>query len=317
MNYLITGGTGFIGSYLTKQLLADGANTVVCFDYAPNPEVIQQKVSQAQMNQVKIVKGDTSDDNKALIRICEENEIEKIIHLAGLLAAESELNPFMATKINCIGTLNVFETARILSLKKVVWASSISVYGTPAQYDDEFLPNDAPHLPSTIYGMTKSFSEYMGRHYYNKYNLDTLGLRYSTIYGVGRLRGSGVFTTELIEKPALGREARVPHGDDAINWLYIEDAARATILAAESLPTKSRALVIGGDWRPIAEVREYVMKLLPDSRIELLPGHYDLASKYDLSAAEKEIQYKPQWSMERGVKENINQIRKANGLPIV
>lgn len=316
MNYLITGGTGFIGSYVAKDLLASG-NSVICYDYAPNYEAVQKSLTQDQLDRLKIIHGDITADKSQLIRVCEDNGIEKIIHFAGLLAAESEVDPLLATKINCVGILNVFEAARTVGLRRVVWASSVSVYGPPDKYSYEYLPNDAPHYPSTVYGMCKVFSEYMGRHYFNKCNLDNVGLRYNTVYGIGRLRGSGVFTTELIEKPALGKEAKVPYGDDSLNWLYVEDAARATILAAEGPTTKSRAFVIGGDPRPIAEVREYVMKLLPDSQIELLPGHYGIVAKYDISAAEQELNYKPQWNMERGVKENINKLRMMHGLPTV
>ena len=317
MNYLITGGTGFIGSYLTKQLLADGANTVVCFDYAPNPEAIQQKVSQAQMNRVKTVKGDISDDNKALIRICEENGIDKIIHLAGLMAAESEVDPLLSTKINCIGTLNVFETARLLNLKRVVWTSSVNVYGPPEAYNNKPVSDDSPHFPIGIYGMCKEFNEYIGRHYFKKYNLDTIALRFNIVYGIGRLRGSTLFIKELVEKPALGIDSKVPYGDDAINWLYIDDAVQSLVLAATVPTTKRREFLIGGETRPIAEIVEFVKKLFPNVKIELMPGSYNISYNYDLTAAENELGYKSQWPVEKGIRTYINDFRRLNGLPSI
>lgn len=312
MNYLITGGTGFIGSYVAKQLLADG-HSVVCYDYATNQTSIQQALTKDEISQLKILQGDIGDVTQ-LMRVCKDNNIENVIHLAGLLLSESEVNPRLAAQVNCIGTLDVFETARILDLKRVTWASSATVYGPPEVYPYEFLPNDAPHHPTTVYGMCKDFNEYMGRHYFDKYKLDNVGLRFSLVYGVGRLRGGGQFATELIVKPALGHPAKVGYGDDTVDWIYVEDAARSVILAAQGPTTQSRAFNIGGYLSPVTEVKDFITKLLPDAKIELLPGYFGLSWKWDLTAAEKELGYRPQWTVERGIRQTINNVRSMHGL---
>ena len=93
---------------------------------------------------VKIVQGDVTDA-PSLFRTIRENNVEKIIHTASLLGTESNTNPLMALKVNCEGTICVFEAARVLGLEKVVWSSSHAAFGPPEMYPDEYIPNDAPH----------------------------------------------------------------------------------------------------------------------------------------------------------------------------
>lgn len=316
MAYLVTGGTGFIGSYIVRDLIKEGEQVVI-YDLFPEESSHEGLLSGIEKARVKIVQGDITD-LPHLFRIIKENRVDIIIHLASLLGEASNANPPLAIRINCEGTVNIFEAARLLGLKKVVWASSNSVFGTSDQYPEEYIPNDAPHYPRGIYGACKCFNENMAVHYFEQYGVDIAAIRYSLVYGAGQIRGgSGAITRELILNPAIGKPGRVPCGDSYIGWLYVEDAARAAVLASKVVKTKTRAFSIMGDIHSMKEAANYLKKLLPGADIALLAGDIGLSWKFDTVPLGKELSYRTQWSMEQGIKETINLTRHQHGLPLV
>ena len=170
MAYLITGGTGLIGSRIARDIIKEGKQAVV-YELFPEESVLDQLLSEEERTRVKIVQGNVTD-LPHLIRTVQENNVDIIVHMAALLGEPTSANPPLAIKINCEGTINIFETARIFGLKRVVWASSMSVFGTPDKYAEEYIPNDAAHYPWGIYGATKSLNETVAVHYYEKYGVD-------------------------------------------------------------------------------------------------------------------------------------------------
>lgn len=313
MKYFLTGGCGFIGAYTTRCLVNEG-HEVVIYDLNPDTTLLFRLLKDEQRDKIPIIFGDTTDFPE-LIRTLKKHGVQKIIHLAGMLTAGSEANPSLAIRTNIQGTNNIFEAALLLGLNKVVWASSLAVFGTQDDYVEEFLAQDAVHKPRTLYGATKSFCEFLGRYYFVKHNLDNVGLRFSLVYGAGKYstigRGTGAaFASELIEKPVLSNEpCIVPFGDDVIDWLYVKDAARSIYLASLQDRTPERAYTICGDLRPMKEVVLFVKKMLPDARIELQPGKYEVPWKHDLKSAENGIKYRPEYSIEKGVEETIRMLR--------
>ena len=315
MTYLVTGGTGFIGSRIVRDIVREGEQVIV-YDLFPEGSFLWRLLSEEEKTSVKIVRGNVTD-LPYLIHTVKENKVEKIIHLASVLIEVSSDNPPLALKVNCEGAMNVFETARLLGLSKVVWASSITVFGSQEKYGGEPVANDAPQYPDGIYGACKAFNENVAAHYFEKYGVDISAIRYSSVYGFGRYWGSYIVTQELIEKPAVGEPGRVPFSDSTMNWLYVDDAARATLLAAKAARTKTRAFNISGDIRSVREVADYVRKLLPGADITLLPGFRGRASQYDTTRIEEELGFHPRWSMEEGVKQTINTVRQQYSLPPV
>lgn len=320
MNYLVTGGCGFIGSHIIRQLKRQGHNPIA-YDLYPNKTSIEQVLSPEEIKEVKIIQGGV-DDKDVLIRILKENRIDGIIHLAALLGAAGENDRAEAVRVNILGTINIFEAALAAGIKRVVWASSSSVYASEDMYRNLYgekpVPNDALLKPATVYGATKAFCECMGELYYNRFGLEAIGLRYGMVFGIARMRGLAQYVTNLINNPAEGLPGEVDAGDTAPCWLYVEDAARATVIASQCTNPKSRNFFIGGDITPISEVRDYVLTLLPDAQIKLKPGKvFGSAYNLDKSAAEKELGFKCEYSVFEGVRETINLIRKKKNLPPV
>jgi UDP-glucose 4-epimerase len=313
MAYLVTGGTGLIGSRIVRDLLKDGEEVVV-YDLFPEGAFLEQLLTDKERGRVKIVRGDMID-LAHLIHTVKENSVENIIHMAGLLGESTNANPPLALKVNTEGTINIFETARILGLRKVIWASSIAVFGPPGKYTEEYVPNDALYCPLGIYGACKALNETIAVHYFEQYGLDISAIRYSVVYGPGRFGGSSfIVTRELIEKPAVGKPGKVPYGDATFNWLYVDDAARATVLAAKAVRTKARAFNISGDICSVKEVADYIRKLLPEADITLLPGDSPLHWKYETTPIKEELRFRPRWSIKEAIREMINVTRRQHGL---
>ena len=309
--YIITGGTGFIGSYIARDLIREG-DLVILYDSSPNRNERSLKAALSEVEQGKpiIIKGDVLD-LEHLMRTIKEYGADVIIHMAYILARASSISPSLAIKVNCVGTNNIFEAIRLLGLKtKLVWASSCTVFGSPKKHKEEYLPNDAPHYPQDIYGASKSFIEHMAEYYFQQYGIDSIGLRFSPVYGAGMQEGiTASLVRELIENAAIGKPGNVPFGDEVVNWLYVEDAARLLLLAAKVPKTETRVFSVSGDLRSVKDAADYVRKLIPDANLSLQPGYWGLCFKYDTSLLEKEIGFKPRFSMEEGIKEIVNTIR--------
>ena len=318
MNYLVTGGTGLIGSRIVRDLVKEGEQ-VVAYDLFPEGSFLHHLLSEEEKTRVKIVRGDVTDLPN-LIHTAQENNVEKIFHMASLLGEASYANPPLTLKVMAEGTNNVFETARLLEVKKVVWASSVAVFGSQEMYAEEYIPNDAPHYPASwgLYAACKSLNENMSICYRDRFGLDISAIRYTLMYGPGRYGGASyVVSRELIEKPAVGKPGKVPYGDDVPNWLYVDDAARATVLAAKVARTNTMAFNISGDIRSTSEVADYVRKLLPEADITLRPGILGLCWKVDATPIKEELGFSSEWPMERAVKDMINVTRQQHGLPPV
>ncbi len=316
MRVLITGGTGFIGAYVTRSLAAEG-HSVVCYDLLPDGNSLDRVLTAEQRAQVEVLQGD-STDAVAMLRVLSERRIDTVVHLASLLSPASDANPHLALRVNSESLLHVFEAARILGLRRVVWASSVAVFGDASLYERLPLPDDAPHKPGGVYGATKSLNEFMAQHYFKTFGVDNIGLRYTIVYGYARMRGSSAFASELLVKPALGEPGVVAYADAPMDWQYVEDAAQATVLAVKKEgPTRTRVFNTGGVIATGRQVAAIVKELLPDCSLTIEPGKLmgvDMPS-YDISGAAEELGYRPAFDLRAGVIRTMNDVRAAAGLP--
>ena len=314
MNYLVTGGTGFIGAYVVRQL-RDAGHRVTVYDVAPDHEFLRDLLSAEQMAGIEIVTGDITD-LAALLRALKRSNAQRIIHLAALLGSKSNENPLRSLKVNCEGTLNVFEAALDRGVERVVWASSVGVFGAASKRLPGPVSNEAVHTPTDLYGACKSLDERFSKHYRRVYDLDCVGLRYALVYGYGKARtvarGTGAgFMEELIDKPAMGQPSGVPAGEAILDFIHVEDAARATILASSVPSSIPVALNIGGFRASLREAVGMVKTVLPEADIVVEDGSWNgVDHNYDLSAAESAIDYVPAISLEQGLRENIAQIQR-------
>jgi len=319
MTYLVTGGTGLIGTHVTRFLVQDGERVII---YDINPvrnRIIEGLLAKRDRSNIEIVQGDVLD-LPHLIRTVQEYKVNKVIHMAALLTSHCAANPLAALRVNCIGTINILETARILGIERVVWESSQTVFGRAERYAEKQVPDDALHGPDSIYAATKSFNEPIAKHYFSEFGVDSIGLRPGLVYGaeigLESRGGSWSITKELIVNPALGKPGEITIGGSN-DWMYVEDAARAIVLASRAKTTKTRVFNVTGDLRTMAEAVDYVKKLIPDAQLTVKPGPRRSGLRRDPTGAKEEIGYECQWTMERGIEKTIKDVRDGIAKPTV
>ncbi|MBI2321314.1 MAG: NAD(P)-dependent oxidoreductase [Chloroflexi bacterium] len=304
MRVLMTGGTGFIGSYVARLLLARG-DDVVAYDLLPDRNTLQRILAPEEAARVEIAPGDVTD-LPLLLATIKRVRPERLVHLAYLLTDACQANPPLALRVNGQGTINVFEAARTLDVPRVVWASSIAVFGRRSVGPDGVVANDAPHDPATIYGVCKSLNERYARHYSRAYRQDLVGLRFPVVYGPGRMRGGGQFVHELVERPALGLPGRVPYADEPVSWGYVEDIAAAIVAALDAPAPRTRLYTVGGAVATVAEAAERVRAILPDADLTVEPGGtIGLLARFDTAPAAAELGWAPQVGLAEGIRRTI------------
>ncbi len=173
MNFLVTGGAGFIGSHSVEALLADGAQVRVLDNFTSG-----KRANLAAHANLQIVDGDIRDAeavDHAMVGITH------VLHLAAQVSVPASVaDPVGSSQHNLRGFLNVLDAARRAGVKRFVYASSAAVYGAP-----ERLPLDesSPVAPLSPYGLEKSINDQYAALYRQLYQLSSLGLRYFNVYG--------------------------------------------------------------------------------------------------------------------------------------
>jgi nucleoside-diphosphate-sugar epimerase len=311
---LVTGGTGFIGSYTAEDLLEEG-HDVVAYDLSTDPTILE-KLGIA--GDVEIVRGDVTDPTD-VVRTVRETGATRIVHLAALLTTTARANPRAAAQVNVMGTNNVFEAARTLSdqVERVAWASSAAIYAPPANYDDGWVTEDDLVYPDTLYGATKEYNEHQARVYFEDFDVSHVGLRPTVAYGPYRETGGSAFLANIVEKPALGESFSVEYGDQVIDWQHVRDIAqsfrRAAFAPEEDL--SQRVYNVRGQVATIREAVETVQKILPDADLEVSDeGELPWTQKLDMTAIQADLGYEPEYDLESGFRQYIDVLREENGL---
>lgn len=295
--YLITGITGFIGSFVAEQLVNEGER-VVGFDVADEMSTL---TALGIADDVVVDQGDVTDAGDVEDAFA-THDPDYVIHLASLLLDSSASNPSTAFDVNCVGTKTVFETALRHDVERVVYASSMSVYAGAPRYDT---PVDEETLmdPPTFYGACKLFNEYFARTC-DEDSTKLVGLRPSIVYGPYRQSGGSKFLVDMIEKPLAGEDISVQYGDQSIDWVYVRDVARAFSLAATADSLSQSVYNVCGDYRRIADAASLVnvefvgnVSVSPDGDLPLL------THEVDGSAASADFGYRPQYSFREGVRD--------------
>ncbi|WP_255191410.1 NAD-dependent epimerase/dehydratase family protein [Natronobeatus ordinarius] len=311
---LVTGGTGFIGSYVVQDLLEQG-HDAVAYDLSTDTSILEEL---GVAEETEVWRGDVSDPTD-VIRAVKETGSTRIIHLAALLTTTAREQPRLAAKVNILGTNNVFEAARTLDdqVERVAWASSAAVYAPPKNYDAEWVDETELVYPDTLYGANKEYNEHQARVYHEDYGLDHVGLRPTVAYGPYRETGGSAFLANIIEKPALGESYSVEYGDQYVDWQHVEDIAQAFRKAAfvPEADLTQRIYNVRGVLATVREAAETVESIVPDADIEVSDeGELPWTQNLDMTKAQEDLGYDVEYDLESGFRKYINVLREDAGL---
>jgi UDP-glucose 4-epimerase len=317
MNFLVTGGTGFMGSYVVRDLVKIG-HRVVCFQRSGATPILQELIPDKLLKSIKIVQGKITDFG-LFSEAVKENRIEIIIHFAGVMVPDSEENIPLAVQTNIVGLSNVFEAARINKVRRVVWSSSNTVLGKLGTLLGEN-PIDVStgiYCPTNFYGATKALGELMAKQYIEKQDMDIISLRFPRVFGIGKASGGGVAFTELMKNVALGNPVTIKGGDSSWAYIYVEDAASLTIKACEAHNTKTKIFNLheGGNYTGW-DLANILKEINPGLIVTVEPGkaQYNFPT-VDISALKTELDFTPRYTFKEGIKLAANYFRKQNNLP--
>ncbi len=316
MNILITGAAGFIGSTIADKLLINEDNKIFALDNFDDyyPKEIKEKNIQSAIlkSNYKFFEGDITDE-AFLEEIFKNNKIEKVIHLAAKAGVRPSIsNPLGYVKANIEGTIKLLEVMKKYEVKKMVFASSSSVYGN---MDKEPFSEDMDvSKPQSPYAATKLACEQFLYNYSQLYNIKIVALRLFTVYGPRQRPDLAINKfVRLMEK-----DETIPlYGDGSTkrNYTYIDDIVEGFISALNYNKTDFEIINIGGKnvvtLNEMVDELEYAMsKKAKRQYLEMQPGDV-YKTVCSLDKAKRILNYEPKVTFKEGIK-NFVQWYKTN-----
>jgi UDP-glucose 4-epimerase len=304
---LITGGAGLIGSHIADQLITEEPAEILILDnlVRGRRENLQSALPSGL---VSLVEGDIRS-RETLAELMQG--VDLVFHQAAIRITQCAEEPRLALEVLVDGTFNVLEAAVAAGVKKVVAASSASIYGMAEQFPTR--EDHHPYQNRTLYGSAKAFNEGLLRSFNDMYGLDYVALRYFNVYGP-RMDIHGAYTEVLIrwmERIARGQAPLIfGDGQQTMDFVYVEDIARANILAAKSDATDEVFNVATGRETSLNELAFALLQVMgsearpeygPERKVNPVPRR--LA---DTTAAQERIGFTAQVSLEEGLKRLVS-----------
>jgi UDP-glucose 4-epimerase len=263
---LITGGAGAVGSNLADQVVRAGASEIVVLDNLVRGRRANLAWALEHGN-VELIEGDIRDRAQVAALM---HGIDVVFHMAALRITQCAVEPRAALEVMVDGSYNVLEAALEAGVRKVVAASSASAYGLAVDF-----PTTEAHHPyanDTLYGAAKVFLEGLLRSMHSMHGLDYVALRYFNVYGQ-RMDIHGVYTEVLVrwmERIEAGTPPLIlGTGSQTMDFVNIEDVARATLLAAEADVTDEVFNVASGTETSLLELAHMLLKVMDREDLEI------------------------------------------------
>lgn len=305
---LVTGATGLLGGWLTRSLIASGAD-VVCLvrDWVPQCELVRTHM----LDCVKVVRGDITDRD-LLERTLGEYEIEAVFHLAAqTIVSIANRNPISTFDTNIQGTWNLLEASRRSpKVRSIIVASSDKAYG-----DQKQLPycEDAPLHGRHPYDVSKSCTDLIAQSYAITYDLPVAITRCGNFYGGGDLNWNRIVPGTI--RSILRGERPIIRSDGQYvrDYFYVEDAAAAYILLAERLAADPNLKGLGFNFSNEQQITvlalvELILKKMASSLAPIVQNQVsnEIRSQYlNAARARQMLNWRPLFSLDEGLERTI------------
>ena len=305
MNILVTGGAGFIGSHLTEELVKKGHSVTVIDNFSMGSMKNLSRVEK----KIKIIKGDIRDE-KAV------RNATKGMDMVFNQAAASSSPMFLknlreAVSVNVDGFINLLNACRDADVKKLIYASTSSIYGNikPPVHEEVYTP------PLNFYASTKLLNEHFATLFFKEYGLETVGFRYMSIYGpnekskgiYANLASQFLWAMQKGEQPVLFGD-----GSQSREFTYVMDIVQANILAMESKKKVAGEVFNVGTGKTtslnelVAIINRILGKSIKPRYIENNVNNYVSVQLSDISKIKKSLGYSPNYTLEKGIREIIS-----------
>ncbi len=310
---LVTGGAGFIGSYLVSELLDHGWGVRVLDDFSSG----SQSNLSAVADQIEVVRGDVRDEKMV---VATATGADVIFHQAAIVSVPRSIEaPLHTNDVNLGGTLRVLEAARIRRVRRVVFASSSAVYGNTGA--PPLRESDAAE-PISPYGIQKLAAEYYLRVYAEFHGVETVALRYFNVYGERQdPRSDYAAVIPLFLSAAQAGESLRVHGDgeQTRDFIHVKDIAGANRLAADAPGVSGgRFNVASGRGTRVNElvslVSEAIGRELSVVSETERPGDVR-HSHADIEAARKALDFELEIDLEIGIRRMLEQLAMIEEVP--
>ena len=313
---LVTGGAGFIGSFVVSELLKEDVGEVLIYDNFARGDMsyIAEQLKDSRCN---FFQGDLREVDllNTAMKGC-----DYVVHLAAMWLLHCKDYPRTAFDVNIQGTFNVLEACVNNNIKRLVYSSSASVYGDAVEVP---MTEEHPFNNRNFYGASKIACEAMCRAFYDRYELDYVGLRYMNVYGPHQDQTAaytGVVPIMLNKIDANEPPTINGDGTQAYDFIYVEDVARANVLALRSESTDEFYNVGSGVQTSIAELCELILTLQEsDLKVTYRPYSEDDARRMVQNRigcpkkASKDLAFNYTYSLEQGLLKLIEWRNEAKG----
>jgi len=305
--YLVTGGAGFIGSNIAEQLLKDGHYVRVLDNFVSGKEENLAFTYDLRATSYELIRGDIRDYNTCL-RACDG--IDYVLHQAALRSVPKSMDkPHEYNEVNIDGMVNVLKAALEKKVKRLVFASSSSIYGETDKFPEK--ENDLPNLISP-YALTKLAGEYYCRVFSENYGLETVSLRYFNVFGPRQAVDDeySVVIPKFITCMLRGENPPI-HGDgkQSRDFTYIDNVVQANMLAATTKGIKCEVLnvALGSDNSvlELVDVLNRIMKKTIPPKFTPPRAGDVMRTCADISKISKVLKFKPRVGFEDGLKKTV------------
>jgi len=252
---LVTGAGGCIGSWVLALLSRSGV-PAVAFDLSEDKRRPRLLIDEKDLAKISWRTGDISD-SKTVKQVVESVRPCAIIHLAALQVPFCKADPVAGAKVNVVGTVNVFEAARKLGIRRLAYASSIAAYGAM---------DDGLGAMHTLYGAYKHCDEQIALVYSGDWSVHSVGIRPGVVYGVGRDQGLTSKTTVAILAAAAGKPYDVPFSG-GVSWLYTGEVASAFVRAVSREHKGAPVFNMNGVHAPVEEGVAILKQIAPEAKV--------------------------------------------------
>ena len=312
MKVLITGGAGFIGSHVVDRLISRGDHIVNIDNIDPcyDVNIKLKNIQNHESPNYSFIKGDIR--NKELLQdVFAKNDFDIVLHLAAKTGVRPSIqDPREYSEVNILGTLNILECMKDFNVKKIIFASSSSIYGNNSK--TPFSETDAVDFPISPYAATKKSGELLCYNYHHLYNINITCLRFFTVYGPRQRPEMAI--SYFVNSALIGLPIQLfGDGTSLRDYTYIDDIVDGIFKAiehcsgyniynlGESQTTSLTEL--------IAIIEEVCSKKIIIEKLPLQKGDVNLTYA-DINKARNEIGYNPKTLIKDGVKKYVDWINE-------